>query len=428
MMFRSEGMRAVGVGCWCAVVLSTVVLAGATVASAQGEGAAKQFLKSLDADGNGWVGRDEWKGSGATFLSLDRDLDGWLTAAELARTAGDSKKSATGDDSLAFERVTVAIRELRDPPDLLAARCTTCHDTMRIERAQKNASGWSDTVKRMREKKEAKISDKEAKVIVDYLTSQRARVARSVVGYGSDDPVRDWSFVVGRGDLHQFDRDRDGRLDAAELSRLVHERADVDANGSLSPGEFALLPLAADRRALFAKLDRDHNGALSQKELGTPSPLVDLADRNGDQAISREELPNARGVGGPYPMILASDAKAALQILDRNHDGKLSSKELEHFPGTLARFDDDHDSALDSKELETAVTAARAEGPYAAFDDFFTRYDLDGDGSVSRLEFPGRSGMFQRLDVDGDGAVSSREAPDGWRRPEFTSEAQRWRQ
>jgi Ca2+-binding EF-hand superfamily protein len=406
-----------------------IVAVSAAAASAQGSGgAAKRFLDSLDADHDGHVARAEWRSSGSSFLELDVDLDGYLTAAELARAGGPARRGSPAVDPLAADRVQVAIGALADPPDVLLARCTACHDEMRIVQSAKNASGWADTVARMRMKKEAKISEREARQIVDYLDGLRAVVARRVIGFGSDDPVRDWSFVIGGGDLHQFDRDNNGKLDGGELARLLHERADVDGGGSLSAGEFSLLPLSADRRAAFSKLDRDNNGGLSLKELGVPTPLIGLFDANGDQSLDRDELPRARPARGPYPMILAADAKTALEILDRNRDGSLSAKELDRFIGTLQRFDQDRNGELDAKEVDTAVTAARAEGPYAAFDDFFGRYDLDGDGSVARLEFPGGDSLFARLDADGDGTISGREAPPGWRRAEFSPEAQRWRQ
>ncbi len=400
----------------------------ALVLAQAGGGAAKQFLKSLDQDGDGFVARAEWKGSGTTFLTLDADLDGYLTLAELSHAGSPPRRADAPGDPLAVDRVTVPIGMLRDPPEVFTRSCTVCHDTMRIEQAAKGASGWADTVARMRMKKEAKFSEKEAKQIVEYLSGLRSVVAKRVVGYGSDDPLRDWSFVIGGGDLHLFDRDNNGRLDGGELGRLVFERTDLDGSGGLSPGEFSLLPLSADRRAAFTKLDRDGSGALSLRELGVPSALLDLADANKDGMLARDELPRARPVGGPYALLLAADAKTALEILDRNHDGRLTNKELERFAGTMQRFDDDKNGELDMKELETAVTAARAEGAYAAFDDFFARYDLDGDGSVSRLEFPGGDALFGRLDSDGDGAVSLKEAPAGWRRVDFTPEAQRWRQ
>jgi len=404
--------------------MSGALLALALVAQAE-SGAARQFLKSLDSDGNGWVGRDEWVGSGSTFVTLDVDLDGWLTAAELSKTA---KAESAAPAAPSPDLVPVALRGLPTPYDpAFQKRCLACHDEDRILRAQKSADGWAQTVARMREKKEAAITEKEAKAIVAWLQELRARVATSVTLFGSAAPERDWAFVVGSGDLHHFDRDRDGRLDGGELGRLVHARADQDGDSLLAPGELALLPLAVDRRALFAKLDRDRNGGVSVKELGVPQPLLQLFDVNRDGQLDRDELPRSRP-RGPFLLLLAGDAKAALELLDKDRDRRLSATELDRFPETLRRFDDDKDSSLDLKELETAVTAARVEGSLLAFDDFLARWDVDGDGSVARAEFAGRLALFRRLDVDGDGAVTTRDAGGAAPRTEFTPEAQRWRQ
>jgi len=39
-------------------------------------------LSTLDANGDGRVGRDEWKGSAAAWKRLDRNGDGWITTAD----------------------------------------------------------------------------------------------------------------------------------------------------------------------------------------------------------------------------------------------------------------------------------------------------------------------------------------------------------
>ncbi len=405
-----------------------VIVFCASVAAAQGESAAgRQFLKTLDTDGNGFVGRSEWKGSGTTFVSLDVDLDGWLSTGELGRSAK-APPLKPASEAVAPDRLLVAIGTLVTKNEVFERRCLACHDETRVERSAKSAAGWADTVRRMREKKDAAISDKEARVIVDYLVALRAPVARSQASFGTANPALEWGLIVGGGDLHRFDRDRDGRFDAGELTRLAHARADLDGNDLLSAGELSLLPLAVDRRALFIKLDRDKNGGVSVKELGIPTPLIELFDRSGDGSLDRTELPRSRAFGGPYPMILAADAKTAMQLLDRDRDRSLSTIELARFAATRIRFDENGDGDLDLRELETAVTAARVEGPLAAFDDCFTRYDLDGNGSIARAEYPGRSSMFRRLDLDGDGTISSRDAPSGLVRTEFTPEAQRWRE
>ncbi len=401
----------------------------ATVLALQDAGAAKRFLESLDKNGDGVVSRAEWPGSGAVFLKIDADHDGYLSLSELAhmndKPAPPAPPAPPGPNEA--NAVAIALGPLPDPPDYFKQTCLRCHNQDRIERAAKTADGWRDTVTRMQNKKNAKFGDKEAKQIVEWLLSVRAPLARNALKYATSDPRRDWALLLGAGDLEQFDRDRNGKLDAGELARLMFERADVDRSGGLSPGEFALLPLAADRRALFQKLDRDHDGIVTLRELGTPTAPIELFDANGDQMLSKDELPRVRPGGGPYALILATDAKTALALLDQNHDGRLSERELEHFPGTLKRFDKNGDGELDLKELETAVTAARAEAPYAAFDDLLTRYDLDGDGAVSRAEFPGSDALFARFDVDGDGVITAKDAGGPVKRPAFDPDAMRWR-
>jgi Ca2+-binding EF-hand superfamily protein len=401
----------------------------AALALQDGGGTAKRFLESLDRDGDGFVSRAEWSGSGAVFLRIDADHDGYLSLQELAHMNDKPAPPVppAPPDPAEANKVAIPIGVLPDPPELFKTTCLKCHNQERIERASKTADGWRDTVTRMQNKKNAKFNDKEAKQILEWLLSVRAPLAKNALRYASQDPKRDWALLFGGGDLEQFDRDRNGKLDAGELARLMFERADLDRSNGLSPGEFALLPLAADRRALFAKLDRDHDGIVTLRELGTPSAPIEICDTNGDQMLSHDEIPRARGVGGPYTMILATDAKTALALLDQNHDERLSARELEHFPGTLKRFDKNGDGELDLKELESAVTAARAEGPYAAFDDFLTRYDLDQDGAVSRAEFPGSDALFARLDVDGDGAITAKDAAGPVKRPAFDPDAMRWR-
>ena len=51
---------------------------------------------------------------------------------------------------------------------------------------------------------------------------------------------------------------------------------------------------------------------------------------------------------------------------------------------------------------------------------WFRKMDRNGDGDISRREFPGTDAVFQQLDSDGDGLISAAEAerlshPDGKR-------------
>ncbi len=45
-----------------------------------------------------------------------------------------------------------------------------------------------------------------------------------------------------------------------------------------------------------------------------------------------------------------------------------------------------------------------------SFDDEFSRYDRDGDGRVTRSEFPGDTNQFNQFDLNRDGSISAGEA------------------
>jgi len=51
------------------------------------------------------------------------------------------------------------------------------------------------------------------------------------------------------------------------------------------------------------------------------------------------------------------------------------------------------------------------DGP-PPLDDFFERFDANGDGQVSRAEFRGPAHAFDHLDANGDGVVEASEIPE----------------
>lgn len=59
-----------------------------------------------------------------------------------------------------------------DGETIIKERCTSCHGTGRIERADHDRDGWERTVNRMMGKSHfgPKLSDDEQKALLDYLT------------------------------------------------------------------------------------------------------------------------------------------------------------------------------------------------------------------------------------------------------------------
>lgn len=392
---------------------------------AQDDRTARLFLEQQDSNGDGRISRNEWEGSGASFLRYDRDRNAYIELAELA--VEPSAKKATGATLSFEERVAglpIAIAEFREPsPEYFGETCMACHNDTRILAARKDGTGWAETVKRMGEKEEAAFSEGEGRRVVRYLEGLREDVARNAIRFESANPRVAWGRILDGARFHHFDRDRNGRLTSTELSRLVMAQLDFDGDGELNAGEFRLMPLGGQRGKMFRRFDRNHNGTVSLREMGVPAGMMEILDSDGDGSVHVEELPRMRR--GPYRLFLATDATMVLEVLDRNRDGLISRREAKNADSVFQLADRDRNSKLDRAEIEAALATSRAIS--VAFEDFLTRYDMNGDGRVEEREFPGPVQAFRRCDTNEDGVLTSKDGPSSYRRPEFNAAAERWR-
>ncbi len=58
-----------------------------------------------------------------------------------------------------------------DAKTLFEKKCSVCHSADRAKSLKKTNEEWTKTVTRMKEKRNENISNDEAKIIIDYLTT-----------------------------------------------------------------------------------------------------------------------------------------------------------------------------------------------------------------------------------------------------------------
>lgn len=189
--------------------------------------------------------------------------------------------------------------------------------------------------------------------------------------------------------------------------------------------------IAAARKrftALFTEFDTNSDGALDEKELGTPragqlQQLANIADRDGDATLSPKEfiawLDLQEQVAKGHVLLTVLDHGSGLfELLDADHDGSLSVRELRTARDRMKTAGCVTDGRFDRTKLPRHLFATVSQGhprttigkPVRLGPDWFQAMDRNGDGDISRGEFTGSSKVFDKFDQNQDGLIDGVEA------------------
>lgn len=227
---------------------------GPVTADAQGRQGNRMRFAAMDANNDGRITREEWRGSDTSFKVHDWNGDGVLSGDEVR--LGAQRRTRVEED---FE------------PDRLALRDWS---PSRFSSIDRNRDG--------------RITRNEWFYDMDgFLRADRNRdniLTRAEFLGGEVDDDREETF-------YDLDQDRDGRIERNEWhgSRDAFEWLDRNNDGTLSRAEVAGEQAPAERD-LFTSLDTNRNGVIDRSEWHWSRVSFNGRDRDNNGVLSRNEL------------------------------------------------------------------------------------------------------------------------------------------
>ena len=123
----------------------------------------------------------------------------------------------------------------------------------------------------------------------------------------------------------------------------------------------ASTPPANSRTAspILAVLDTNHDGALSAREIAAAPLVLTALDLNGDGLISADERQSLATGGRPVRFARSATAFNIVFTLDANQDGDLQPFEIANAVSSLKRLDRNGDGELTADELRPSTATRR---------------------------------------------------------------------
>jgi Ca2+-binding EF-hand superfamily protein len=195
------------------------------------------------------------------------------------------------------------------------------------------------------------------------------------------------------------------------------------------------------QRPSFLTFPDNGKGFVTEKDVVGPQfqalrVLYDMIDRDADGKMSRAEFNAFFALQEsftklPLSFVYAAQTPSLFQVLDANGDGRMSVREVREAWARLIVLEPTSEEFVTKAALQPqgAVRFGRSAevmmtNPSAIYTQppvrqttrgpvWFRKFDRNGDGELSRSEFPGRTADFDRLDANRDGFITVEESEAG---------------
>ena len=211
--------------------------------------------------------------------------------------------------------------------------------------------------------------------------------------------------------LGKLDKDGDAKV---TMQEMMGARPGGPEGGAPKGGPGVPGGPQAGRGEFFKNADKNNDGKVSKDEVPAEAwERLGKLDKDSDGAVSKEEMaamagrggPGGPGVGGPQ----------MFERADKNKDGKISKDEApDQAWERLSKLDKDGDGAVSKEEMAAMAgpggPGGPGGGPQGGPGAMFSRFDTDKDGKLAKSEVPAE--MWEKLskaDENADGLVSKEE-------------------
>jgi hypothetical protein len=260
---------------------------------------AQMRFRGLDRDGNGRIGRGEWRGNQVSFRNHDWNGDGILSGAEVTPGARKPRRFDRFDD-----RVRVVRREVRLDPIFTFRSDPFGHRVVlppprlvsRVDQVFLSPPSFQPLRPVRSVRRVAPVDDV---MVIDLgvdLDQPLGLLALPATLMLADALVDDVDVVVRSGRFAAYDSDLDGYVTPVEwpAGRRSFRSYDRDDDLLLVRDELYydddLVVVDRDRFVLFHGLDRDDDGLIAPWEWPGDVESFFLRDFNGDAVISLDEF------------------------------------------------------------------------------------------------------------------------------------------
>jgi len=178
------------------------------------------------------------------------------------------------------------------------------------------------------------------------------------------------------------------------------------------------------RTPAFTALDSDGDGTIAAAEIAKAAAALKVLDKNGDGKLTEDEVRPAFGGrrgggegrrgGGDEPGETAAPSAAdmvkALMAFDKNGDGNLTRDEVpERMQGLFDRADADKNGILSAEEIAKVAQPQPAVGRGDGEGRGEGQGEGRGGGRGEGMSFMKMDPILAALDMDGDGTISAAE-------------------